>query len=221
MNIESVVDIEKLRQEKGNVSDEVLLEEYCEAFFQERKELRPMISAGVCSLKGRINEKLQERREVAYDTIVALTATEEYRKLADTDDELKAFTTAATIYQLERGGKMPLIFDQIEYIDDYYRIHQQILFYFRRMQLRLAKPLLMECLTFVRMHKLSVFAVVQILLDCNTGEKEKVAMTLADLFREQGSVKEALFVISVMSENCSVDFKDSLENKKKEILESL
>lgn len=220
MNIEGNVSLEELRVNNAAASDEELLEEYCRTFFTERKELKPLISAGVCALKGRINEKLQERREVAYDAILGIVSTPEYARLAPMDDELKAFATAATVYQMERGGSYPLIFEQIEYIDDFYRIHQQLLFYFRRMQLRLAKPLLMEAMTFIRSHKLTVFAVVQILMDCTTGEKDKVALTLADLYLEQKSVKEALFVVSVMAENCSVDQKALFEQKKAEILES-
>lgn len=220
MNIESKLDIEELRAANPGISDEDLLEDYCRNLFRERKELKPLVSAGVCALKGRINEKLQERREVAYDAILGIVNTPEYERLVSMDDELKVFSTAATIYQMERGGQYPLIFEQIEYIDDYYRIHQQMLFYFRRMQLRLAKPLLMEAMTYIRAHKLTVFAVVQILLDCKTGEKDKVALTLADLYLEQKSLKEALFVVSVMAENCSVDQRDKFEQKKAEILEN-
>ena len=220
MNIKGNIDIEELRAANPGVSDAELLEEYCRTYFGERKELKPLINAGVCALKGRINEKLQERREVAYDALLGIVNSPEYERFASMDDELKAFYTASTVYQMERGGHYPLIFEQIEYIDDYYRIHQQMLFYFRRMQLRLAKPLLMEAMTYIRAHKLTVFAVVQILLDCETGEKDKVALTLADLYLEQKSLKEALFVVSVMAENCSVDQRDKFEQKKAEILEN-
>ncbi|HOO78785.1 MAG TPA: hypothetical protein PLZ77_03910 [Lachnospiraceae bacterium] len=223
MRIPGNIDIIEYCDENGAFTEEggVKLSNSCDAYFSAMGEFRPGVQAGVCSLKGRINERLQERRGPAYESIVALVNSEEYSKIAEYDYELECFPTAVKIYQMERGGTGITFFDQIEYIDNFQKIYQQMIFYFRRIQLNLAKPIQQECMTYLRKNKFSVFMVAQILIDCEIGNKDDVAIRLARLYMEQGSPKEALFLVSVMMEQYETINPVALNACREEIMESL
>ena len=223
MQIPPSIDLTQFHDQNGNFTLEGKegLMRYADTYFEELHSMRSAVSAGICMLKARVNEKLQERRTKAAEAIIALEASEEYSETAEYDYELNCFSTAVKIYQMERGGKENTIFDRIEYIEDFREIFDQLTFYFRRMQLRLAKPICMEGLTYIRKRKLSVFAVAQILLDCNLGGKEQIADTLADLYAEQGCKKEALFIVSLMIEQGREEYKPLLEAKRQKIMEML
>lgn len=192
--------------------------EYTDIYFRGLQEMKPAVFAGICSLKGKINEKLQEHRQFAYNSIVALVNSEEYNRIAQYDYELLCFHTATKIYLLERGNTSNL-FDYIDDVDGFQEIFQQMIFYFRRIQLRWAKPLQVECLTYARQKNISVYGVAQILLDCRLGGKAQIAMSLSDLYAEQGFYNEALFILAVMAEQSNEENREELEEKKNRLIE--
>ncbi|MGN0346902.1 MAG: hypothetical protein ACI4DU_06415 [Lachnospiraceae bacterium] len=193
-------------------------QEYTDTYFRAQQELKPAIFTAVCSLKGRINERLQEHRQFAYNAIVGMVSAEDYDQIAQYDYELLCFHTATKIYLLERGNTTSL-FDYIDDVDGFQEIYQQIIFYYRRIQLRWAKPLQTECLTYARQKNLSVYALTQILLDCRLGGKEQIAMSLSDMYAEQGFYNEALFILTVMAEQACEERRQELEEKKNRLLE--
>lgn len=223
MRIPAVLGIESFC-EKDKAADEqaeARMNAYVDNIFETSAENKPVIQTGVCAIKGKINEKLQEKSENAYAAAVAMTDLEEYEKLAGYDYELSCFRTAVKIYRMESDNHGNTILDSIEYIDDFLVIFQQMVYYFRRIQLGLAKPLQKECMTYIRTKKLSVYAVIQILLDCGVGNKEEIVMVLAEFYAEYNMYKEALFLLAVMIEQGDASYKEILTNKRDEYLRGI
>lgn len=220
MRIPAVLGIESFceKNQEADAQAEARMAAYVDNIFDTSAENRPVIQTGICAIKGKLNEKLQEKSVNAYEAAVAMTGLEEYEKLAGYDYELACFRSAVKIYRMECDNHGNTIFDSIEYIDDFQVIFQQMVYYFRRIQLRLAKPLQKECMTYIRTKKLSVYAVIQILLDCGIGNKEDITMVLADFYAEYNMYKEALFLLAVMIEQGDVSYRESLTNKRDEFL---
>lgn len=194
-----------------------LFQNYANDYFTAMEEIKPSIHAGICGIKGRINEKLQEHSAKSYEAILTISNTEEYRNVALYDYELKCFQTAVRIYQKEVSHEN-CIFDGLEYTEHFQEIYQKMLMYFRRMQLKLAKPLQLEGMRYIREKNLSIYAVVQLLLDCEIGGKEEIAISLADYYREQNMVNEAVFLLSVVAENGRAEWQERLSQKKVELI---
>ena len=93
-----------------------------------------------------------------------------------------------------------------------------MLMYFRRIQLKLAKPLQLEGMRYIREKNLSIYAVVQMLLDYEIGGKEEIAITLAEYYREQNMVNEAIFLLSIIAENGRPEWQERLSQKKVELI---
>lgn len=220
MRIPAVLGIESFceKDQEADAQAEARMAAYVDNIFDSSAENRPVIQTGICAIKGKLNEKLQEKSVNAYEAAVAMTGLEEYEKLAGYDYELACFRSAVKIYRMECDNHGNTIIDSIEYIDDFQVIFQQMVYYFRRIQLRLAKPLQKECMTYIRTKKLSVYAVIQILLDCGIGNKEDITMVLADFYAEYNMYKEALFLLAVMIEQGDVSYRESLTNKRDEFL---
>lgn len=223
MRIPAVLGIESFceQDKKADAQAEARMAAYVDNIFASSAENKPVIQTGICAIKGKINEKLQEKSANAYDAAVAMTGLEEYEKLVGYDYELSCFQTAVKIYRMEGDDRGNTIFDSIEYIDDFQVIFQQMVYYFRRIQLRLAKPLQKECMTYIKTKRLSVYAVIQILLDCGVGNKEDIAAVLADFYAEYHMYKETLFLLAVMIEQGDASYRESLTKKRDEYLERI
>ena len=220
MNIPTLLDLSQYYIDgEPKENGDARLRAYADNYYSELNENKGRINASICILKGRINEKLQQRRTAAYESIIGMTNSPEYEEAMTYDTELMYFRSAVKIYQIERGGKDTTILQNIEYMDDFVSIYFQLVFYLRRIQLKMSKPVLMEMMTYVRSKKISVIAVVQVLWDSHIGNKEIVAADLAELYREQGLYKEALFVVSMALENGREEFKEILLERKNSIME--
>lgn len=209
MEIPAVVDLSALSSPEE-------IKEYADKYYEEIIENRSRVTTCVCIVKGKINEKLQERREPAYEAIAAYAEGDEFASAAEYDYELRCFKTASNIYQLERGFETT-VFDTIEYVDSFCKIYEETVNYFMRIQLGFTKALCMECMAFFRRNKLSVFAIVQMLVESGMGEKEKIALALSSYYVEQGLYKEAKYIVSVFEEQGREAFKQTFTEKKEEI----
>lgn len=221
MLIPPVLELESFCEENKAVDAQTVQrrDAYVDSVFASNAENRSMVQTGICALKGKINEKLQERDMNAYEAIIPMVElTEGYDMLASYDYELSCFKTAVKIYRLERADKAPKIFDIIEYIDDFQIIFQQMIYYFRRIQLHFDKMLQEECMTYILHKRLSVYAVLQILLDCKIGNMEEIATVLADLYVERHMYKEALFLLLIMIEQGDDSYKMILTQKREELM---
>lgn len=218
MKIASSIDY-SLFEENGEFTENSkrLLMEYADGYFESMDEIKPMINAGICGLKGRINEKLQEHNQKAYEAISGFVESKEYQQVAMYDYELKCFAIANKIYEIEKLQDT-CIYDLIEYSEHFLDIYYQLLFWFRRIQLRLAKPLQLEGMRFVREKGISVYAIVQVLLDCELGGKEIIALSLSEMFIEQNRRGEAIYILSVVGDYCRPEWKSILEQRKEELL---
>lgn len=222
MKIKPDIDLSQFYDENGEFTkdSERRFAEYVDGYYTALVDNKPRINAAVCILKGRINEKLSEKRQPAFDAVVGLVNSEEYDEIQIYDLELHYFPTAIRIYQLERGFKSGgTILDQIGYIDDFKKLYTELLFYFRRIQMGMNKAAQMECLAFIRANKLSVFAVAEIALDCDLGEKEVIMAGLAEFYDEQGGTKEALYLLNMALEHGRPEYKEYLESRRDIMME--
>lgn len=205
MRISAALDLTQF-EHNGCLDEESIgqIKSYADSYFQTMSGIRPAVNAGICSMKGRINEKLQEHSDASYDAVAVLAASNDFAELKIYDDELAAFDTALKIFNREKESGFKagnnIIFDQIDYTEHFLDIFRKMKFYFRRIQLNLAKPLQFECLTFVRQHCISICAVTQMLLDSKVGNMEDVAARLAALYNEQGLTLEAAYLLSIVKE---------------------
>ncbi|MBR6257948.1 MAG: hypothetical protein IKR23_11260 [Lachnospiraceae bacterium] len=168
-----------------------LLRSETDTFYEEMSQMRPSVTAGVCVYKGRINEKLQERRPDAYNDIVAFIGEKAYMNTAGYDEELTRFASTAPIYRLEEGAVAKTIYDQIQYIEDFMTIYNEMAYLFRRIMFGLPHE---EGFSFIERRDLSVFAVEQLLQEMPVGRKGDVAASLAGFYRGRGMVKEAEYL---------------------------
>lgn len=198
MVIASHVDLEQFK-ENGQWTDisNQKLRSYADSYFSAMAEVRPALFAGICAMKGRINEKISERSRAAYEEIIKLVRGEEYENLAQYDYELKVFTTAVKIYETEKMADA-CIFDSIEFTEHFETIYRKMNFYFRRMHLGLAKPLQEEAMSYIAEKKISVYAVEQLVLDSAVGEKDRIFEALATLYAERLGYKEALYLLNII-----------------------
>ena len=197
MLLQPTVDLREYYDAHGVITpeDRARLMETSDAWFEELGELRRSVSAGVCSYKGRINEKLQERTPEAYEDIVEFLGEESFASTARYDDELMIFSCTATIYRLEEGSVEKCIYDQIEYIEDFLNLYAEVGFLFRRIIQKLPYD---EGLNYIGEKGLSVFALEQMLQEMPIGGKAKIADCLASYFDNVGKQKEAEYLRRVM-----------------------
>ncbi len=199
MNIPAHVDLEQFKTNGEWTSESSdKLRSYADSYFSAMAEVRPAIFAGICAMKGRINEKISERRRPAYDDIIRLVQGEEYENLALYDYDLKVFKAAVKIYETERMTEDACIFDAIEYTEHFEAIYRQMSFYFRRIQLGLAKPLQSECMAYLAEKKLSVYVVERLVLDSVIGEKNRLFVALSELYAERLDYKAALYLLNTV-----------------------
>ena len=199
MKIKSSLEIGKLNSEQKVESVDDKLRDYADKYYGDIQNSKSMMNTVVCILKGRINEKLEERGERAYSVIEKIVATEEYEKTKTFDVELLNFSTAVRIYQIEKGNDR-VIFDSIRYIDDFTNVYFRMKFYFYRIQMKFDKSQIRECMDFIEEKKLSVYAVIQMLNDGRIGNKDYVLYTLANLYEERKLLKEALLLANLAIE---------------------
>ena len=166
------------------------INKYVEDSYNALKESKPVLVALGCSFKGRINEKLQERTERAYEDIMG-----------------------ADIYQLERGNEYT-IFDGMEYVEDFSKIYRRICQFLRRIQLEVGDNLCKEIFPYINEHSISVVALSQILLTSDVGHKDKVAITLATYYQHECRFTEALYLIGNIEDNCRDEFLDKMKRVK-------
>lgn len=224
MKIEPDIDLSQFYGEDGVFTEESKqrLRAYADGYYESLADKKPMINVCVCMLKGQINQKLDEKRIPSYKAIDSIFSSVEYEETKKYDLELKRFETAARIYDLERDfGIKDHIYDQIKYVDGFEKVYRQLTFYFRRIQLSMSKPVQFEIMKYIRERKLSVIAVVEVLFDSDLGGKEYIASKLADFYLEQGTKKEALYILGVAKEHCRSEFRYDLEMKRRKIAESL
>ena len=212
--IEPIIDLKQY-----NTDEKV--EEYAESYFEFLAENKSMINAQRCIFKGRINEKIQERRIPAYDVIAALVNTEEYTKVKQFDNELNCMTIAADIYRMERDHMQTTLFDSFDYVDDFFRIYNKILFFLRRIQIGVNIKVMVEFPKYLRERKLSVFVPMCILYSSQLGDKELIALDLAKLYYEQRSLKDALFIICFAIEKSRNEYVAQLEAYRDMMMEEL
>ena len=131
------------------------INKYVEDSYNALKESKPVLVALGCSFKGRINEKLQERTERAYEDIMGLVNSSDYDKAMAYDSELAYFKKAADIYQLERGNEYT-IFDGMEYVEDFSKIYRRICQFLRRIQLEVGDNLCKEIFPYINEQSFSI-----------------------------------------------------------------
>jgi len=224
MKIPSSIDLSQFNDANGEFTEESnqRLRAYADGYYESLADKKPAINVCVCMLKGQINQKLEENRIPAYNSISKVLSSMQFDDTKFYDLELKRFETAVRIYELEINlGKKTTIYDQIKYVDDFEKMYRQLTFYFRRIQLCMAKPVQFEIMKYVRSIQLSVVAVVEILFDSDLGGKEKIAAKLADFYAEQGSLKEALYILGVAKDHCRSEYRYDLEMKRRKIAESM
>lgn len=224
MKLSPSIDLSQFNDSNGEFTEESRqrLRAYADGYYESLADKKPFINVCICMLKGQINQKLEEDRVPAYKAIEKVLASEEYENTKEYDLELKRFEAATRIYYLESNlGKKVTIYDQIKYVDDFERIYRQLTFYFRRIQLCMSKPVQLEIMKYIRGMQLSVVAVVEILFDSDLGGKEKIASKLAEFYIEQGSNKEALYILGVAKDHCRSEYRYDLEMQRRKIVENM
>lgn len=201
--------------------DESTIEDVClyaDESYAKLKEDRPWFGAAICSLKGRINERLQERNIAAYDMIIGLATSGEYNKAMQYDYELQCFTIAASIYQTEKGNEST-IFDCIDYVDDFAKIYRKMSNYYRRIQLGFSESNCQEIMGYIDENNLSICSVSQLLLNSKVGNKEKVALYIAKMYGNVSRYNEAIYLLSTVEDICRPDYKLELSEYKMKYME--
>lgn len=223
MRIPAVLNVKDFSGENGIVDEKAYekLNAYVDDVFRNIADNKRVIQTGICAIKGKINEKLQERQRGAYQIVLSVADSMEYRNLQTYDYELDCFQTAVRIYQAEKDVFETTIFDTIEYLDDFQYIYRQMLFFFRRMQMDFPEALQRETMQYIKSKGLSLYAVEEIFYSCKVGKQGKVALALAELYVADGQVKEAIFILSHMLERGQSQYTDRLIEKRNEYLGKL
>lgn len=196
MILPSSLDLEQFKENgEWTETSSKKLKNYADSYFSAMAEVRPAIFAGVCAMKGRINEKLSEKRSAAYEDIVKLIRGQEYENLAQYDYDLKVFQTAVKIYETEKVTGNTL-FDHVTYTEEFEQIYRSMNLYLRRVQLGLSKDLLDEMMLFVQSNQVSVYAMVEYIKASSVGSKPKVCERVASLYAARGYYKEALYLVT-------------------------
>lgn len=224
MKLPPSIDLSQFYDANGEFTEESRqrLRAYADGYYESIADKKPFINVCVCMLKGQINQRLEEDRVPAYKAIEKVISTEEFDNTKDYDLELKRFEAATRIYDLEVNlGKKITLYDQIKYVDDFEKIYRQLTFYFRRIQLCMSKPVQFEIMKYIRGIQLSVVAVVEVLFDSDLGGKERIASKLAEFYIEQGSPKEALYILGVAKDHCRSEYRYELEMQRRKIVENM
>ena len=191
---------EAVESAEGEAQEEAAPQAFdADAYLEQLAEAKRSITAGIVIYKGRINEKLQERSQEGYDAVAAIVNEPQYDRVAQYDQELTIFKSTGAIYQMEAGTEPLTIYDHIEYMDEYRRIHEQMMFFLRRMQFGLDYS---DCMMWLDQWGLSVHFVVQLLLESDLGEKGRIALILADMYERAGKKKEAVYLLNMIKEHC-------------------
>jgi len=196
-------------------------------FYEEGAENKSAIYTAVCVVKGRINEKLQERSRKAYDELVAYCNTEEFRNVLGYDSELYYFAETIPIYMMEceKGGEEGItgrsagdsnlvVYDCINYINDFHSLYMTLLFYFRRMQMGFTGPDILGLFSYIREKGLSVFLIAQLLCDMPVGNKDRVTIAVADMYWSVGRKNEALFITAFLEQHTEDEVRDAIAAKR-------
>ena len=191
-------------------------------YYVDGAETKAAIYTAVCVVKGRINEKIQERSRRAYVKLVEYCASDEFASVAGYDSELIVFPETIPVYMMECedrkehpvAGDKPFVYDCINYIDDFYNLYMKMLFYFRRLQLGLTGTDKAEVLKYIKDKRISVFLVARLLSVVPLGDKDKITVELADMYSRENNYSEALFLVSFMEKHCG-DFDIAAISEKK------
>ena len=191
-----------------------------ERFYREGAERKAQVYTAVCVVKGRINERIQERSRRAYDALADYLSSDEFALVDGYDSELIAFKLTMPVYRMERAadpeGKFPVIYDSIEYIDDFYNVYMQMLFYFRRLQLSSDESDKEELCAYVKKKKISVRLLAALLADMPLGGKGRIAVRIADLYIRDDKPGDAYYLMLFIEKYCSEGDSDMFTRVKRE-----
>ncbi len=193
------IDLSKYCDKNGRYTEEGkknLLDEAA-VFFENFKEEKKFLNVGSCIVKGKINEKLQERSKLAYDAVIGLVEDDYCRSIAPKDEELRAFSLTPAIYRLEAKNLPVTIYDKIEYVDDFEKIYTRLRFFFRRLQLGYSDP---AGIKFIREQNLSVYLIGELLKEMNVGKKKLVAEKISGLYSAANKVDAARYMSDLAEE---------------------
>ncbi len=199
MLIEAKIDLSKYVDKDGRYTEagrKALLDETA-VFFEEYKEEKKFLNVGSCIVKGKINEKLQERSKLAYETVISLVEEEYSKSIAPRDEELKFFSLTPAIYRLEAANLPVTIYDKIDYVDDFEKIYTRVRFFFRRLQLGYSDP---AGIKFIREQSLSVYLLGDLLKEMNIGKKNLVAEKISGLYSAANQVDAARYMSDLAEE---------------------
>lgn len=175
-----------------------------ELMFKSLEEARYTVSAGTVIYKGKINEKLQERRPEAYEEVLRLIEEESCRNLCGYDYELYCFYNTGSIYRAEReAGLERTVYDTIEYVDDFEEIYVRLRQFFRRIQIGCGEASMPMFQSFVREKGLSVQLIAVLLGNIQVGNKDRIAGFLAEYYRKQGREEDAETLQKIFTEQLS------------------
>ncbi len=170
-----------------------------QTMFSQLEEARYTVSAGTVIYKGKINEKLQERTDAAYEEIQRFLGEESLKNLCGYDYELYCFSNTAAIYRAEKtAGLEKTIYDAIEYVDGFEEIYVRLRQFFRRIQLGDGEAAMPMYRAFVEEHHLSVFCLGILFCNVQVGNKDRVAGFLIDQYMEEGRREEAETFLKIL-----------------------
>jgi len=171
-----------------------------ETLFSQLEDARYTVSAGTVIYKGKINEKLQERTEAAYEEILRMLEEESCRNLCGYDYELYCFYNTAAIYRAEKAaGLEKTVYDGIEYVDDFEAVYVRLRQFFRRIQIGDGEASMPLYRSFVQEHGCSVYLIAMLLGNIQVGNKDRIARFLADRYLEEGRKEDAERFLSVVN----------------------
>ncbi|MCR4585395.1 MAG: hypothetical protein K5686_06675 [Lachnospiraceae bacterium] len=199
MLFDADIDLSKYTDKDGRYTEagkKALLDEAA-VFFEEYKESKKFLNVGSCIVKGKINEKLQERSALAYETVISLVEEEYSRSIAPKDEELRAFSLTPAIYRLEAENLPVTIYDRIDYVDDFEKIYTRVRFFFRRLQLGYSDP---AAIRFIREQNISVYLLAELLKEMTIGKKKLVAEKISGLYSAANKVDAARYMSDLAEE---------------------
>ena len=191
MNIvfKPVIDITEYLDENGNYTHEGterLLRATEEEFriFDSRKSQGRQSYHNMCRL---INGVLRSDKPEIYIKIGQLIDSDDYKALSNLYYDLEMFGSSFTIYSTEvQNGISPTIYDIIGRIDDYMYIRLCVLYMFRRIQFDCPyidyEGLFLELVGY----HLSSTCTIHMIDELEFGDKRRVGLILADLYRTHG-----------------------------------
>ncbi len=176
-------------------------------YYREGAEKKAAVYTAVCVVKGRINERIQERSRRGYDELVKYLDSEEFALVDGYDSELLTFKLTVPVYRMEKAadpeGKCPCIYDSVNYIDDFYSMYIQLMFYLRRLQLSSSEEDKMELAAYIRSKKISVQFISAALAEMPLGGRGRIAVRLADIYIGAGKPSDAYYLMLFIEKYCS------------------